>query len=364
MKVPLGKPVITDKMVQAAVMALQNERLVLGESVLKFEDEFASYCGTKHAVSTSSGTDALLVALRALGIDNREVITSPFTFIASSNAIIYAFGKPVFADIEDASCNIDPNLVAKGVTDKTKAIMPVHLYGNPCDMDRINTIKETGKDLIIVEDACQAHGAEYRGKRAGSIGEVGCFSFYSVKNMTVGGDGGMITTDNEEVATACKKLRDCGRETHYEFSYLGYTARLNTVNAAVGREQLKLLDAWNERRRNVRSMYERGLKDVEGVRFLRETEGAKSVYHLVVIRTEKRDELAAFLKEKGVGTGVHYPIPVHLQPPYVKLYGFKKGDYPVSERCAEDVLTLPTFPDLKPDEIKYVCENVKEFFGK
>jgi perosamine synthetase len=364
MKVPLGKPVITDKMVEVAVLALQNEKLVLGESVFKFEEEFAAYCGTKHAVSTSSGTDALIIALRALGIDGKEVITSPFTFIASPNAIIYANGKPVFADVEEASCNIDPIQISKSISKDTKAIMPVHLYGNPCDMNRINEIRETNSDLVILEDACQAHGAEYKGRKAGSIGEVGCFSFYSIKNMTVGGDGGILTTDSEEIATASRKLRDCGRETHYEFSYLGYTARLNTMNAAIGREQLKLLDKWNDMRRNIRSMYERGLRDIEGVRFLKETDGAKSVYHLVVILTNKRDELAAFLKEKGIGTGVHYPVPVHLQPPYVKLFGFEKGSYPVSEKCANEVLTLPTFADLKPDEIKYVCENVKEFFGK
>jgi perosamine synthetase len=362
MKVPLGRPIITRKMIEAAAWALENERLVLGESVFKFEEEFADYCGTKYAVSTSSGTDALIIALRALGVEKRDVVTTPFTFIASSNAIIYAFGRPIFADIEDRTCNIDPALMRDRITQDTKVLMPVHLFGNPCDMDKIFGLTEGREDLLILEDACQAHGAEWKGKKAGSMGDVGCFSFYSIKNMTVGGDGGMITTSNEDIAELAKKLRDCGRETHYFFKHLGYTARLNTANAAIGREQLKLLDEWNHKRRTIRSLYEEGLKDVEGLKFVEETPGGSSVYHLVVIRVKKRDELSAFLKEKGIGTGVHYPIPVHLQPPYVSLFGLKEGSMRISENCAKEVLSLPTYPELKKDEIKYVCEGIREFW--
>jgi perosamine synthetase len=364
MNVPSGKPTITQKMIDAAVNALQNERLALGESVFKFEEEFARYCGTKHAISTSSGTDALIIALRALEVDNRECITSPFSFIASSNAIIYAAGIPIFADIEETTCNINPEGMKNGITEETKVLMPVHLYGNLADMDRILALKESHEGLVVLEDACQAHGATYKGKKAGSMGEAGCFSFYSIKNMTVGGDGGMITTDNEDVTNTAKSLRDCGRDSHYFFPRLGYTARLNTVNAAVGREQLKLLDEWNEKRRALRTSYIEGLKDIEGIRFIEETADAKSANHLIVICADRRDELQNFLKEKGIGTGVHYPIPIHLQPPYVSMFDFKEGSYPVAEKVAKEVLSLPTFQDLKPDELKYVCENVKEFYSK
>jgi perosamine synthetase len=357
-------PTITDKMIEAAVSALKNERLALGESVFKFEEEFASYCGTKHAVSTSSGTDALLIALRALGVDEKEVITTPFTFIASSNAIIYANGKPVFADVDDTTCNLDSGRASKIIGKDSQVIMPVHLYGNPCDMDGILGLRDANPDLKVVEDACQAHGAEYKGKKAGSIGDVGCFSFYSIKNMTVGGDGGMIVTDDDDLAEMARKLRDCGRESHYLFSMLGYTARLNTINAAIGREQLKLLDDWNDKRRSIRAKYVKRLEDVEGFRFISETKGARSSNHLVVIKTEKRDDLKTFLEEREVGTGVHYPIPVHLQPPYVKLFGYRENSFPVSERCAKEVLTLPTYPGLTDDQISYVCETVKEFFNK
>jgi len=362
MKIPLGMPIITEKMIEAAASALRNERLALGESVYKFEEEFANYCGTKHAVSTSSGTDALLIALRALEVDNKQVITTPFTFIASSNAIIYANGRPAFADIEERTCNIDPPRINEGLSKDTKVIMPVHLFGNPCEMDRILEFKESNSELLILEDACQAHGAEYKGKKVGGIGDVGCFSFYSIKNMTVGGDGGMIVTNDENIVNIAKKLRDCGRETHYLFKHLGYTARLNTANAAIGREQLKMLDEWNEKRRSIKVMYEKELKDIEGIDFLEETEGGRPVYHLVVIRVKDRDDLMNFLKDKGVGTGIHYPIPVHLQPPYVSLFGHKEGAFPISERCAKEVLSLPTHPGLKPDEIRYVCEKIKEFF--
>ena len=262
MKIPLGKPVFDEEMEKAALDALRNERFVLGESVHKFEEEFAKYCGTDYAVSTSSGTDALKIAMLAAGINpGQAVVTSPASFIASANAIIHAQGVPIFSDINPETNNIDPVKLEKIVTAKTKAVIPVHLYGYPADMDSINDLAEK-RDLVVIEDACQAHGASYHGKRTGSLGLIGCFSFYPSKNMTVGGDGGMITTNDEKIAAAAAKLRDCGRKSQYVHDVVGFTSRLNSVNAAIGRVQLRRLDVWNDSRRKAAKMYDSSLEGV------------------------------------------------------------------------------------------------------
>jgi len=352
--IPLAKPIFTDEMKEAAIHALQNEWFVLGESVNKFEEEFAKYCGTKYAISVNSGTAALYLSLIALGIKNNEkVVTSPNSFIASANSIIYAGGKPEFADIETDTGNIDPNKINP---DGIRGIMPVHIYGQPCDMERIMEIAEEN-NLIVVEDACQAHGAEYKGKKVGSIGDVGCFSFYSSKNMTVCGDGGMIIADNEEVAKKVKSLRDCGRKSKYEHSMLGFTCRLNTVNAAIGRVQLKHLDEWNLKRHKAAEIY----RQLIPKELLLSGKGdTVSVFHMFVIKTENRDKLIEFLNSNGIGTGIHYLIPIHLQPIYKELFGYKKNDFPDAERFSEQVLSLPMFPEINKDEIKFICEKIIE----
>lgn len=356
MKIPVAKPPITNKMIEAAIHALQNEFFVMGESVYKFEAEFARYIGTKYAVSVNSGTFALASSLIASGIEKGDkILTTPMSFIATANSVIHAGGIPVFSDIENDTGNIDPNRIKKNSKD-IKGIIPVHLYGNPCDMNKIIEFEEEG--LFVIEDACQAHGAIYKGKKVGGSGDVGCFSFYSIKNMTVGGDGGMVTTNNEEIAEKIRILRDCGRISKYEHSMIGYTARLNTVNAAIGRVQLRYLDEWNEKRRRAAKTYKDNLpKEV----LLREN--GNSVYHIFAIRSNKRDEIIRHLNENGIATGIHYPIPIHLQPIYKKLFGYKEGYYPISERFSMEVVSLPMFPEITKDEVKFVCEKVGEVVG-
>src|SRR6266852_1671430 len=263
-KIPLMRPVVDEEMLQAALFALQNEKLVMGESVYKFEEEFARYCGTRYAISTGSGTAALQIALQSIQIgQSDEVLTSPFSFFATSNAVIHAGAQPRFADVEDDGFNLDPSKAESKLTARTRTIIPVHLYGQPARMDEFRDLAED-KGISIVEDACQAHGAEYDGKRVGSIGRGGCFSFYTSKNMTVCGDGGMIVTNDEKVADAARSFRDCGRASKYTMSRIGYTSRLNTVNAAIGSVQLRKLDGWNKVRREMANLYRRELSGTEG----------------------------------------------------------------------------------------------------
>ncbi len=360
-RIPLMRPVIDEEMIEAAVSALRNERLVMGESVHKFEEEFADYCGTKHAISTASGTAALQLALQAMGLKPGDsIVTTPFSFIATANAAVHAGIQPKFADVERSGFNLDPVEVGNRVNSRTKAIIPVHLYGQPARMKEFRDIASE-KGVKLVEDACQAHGAEIDGKRAGGIGDVGCFSFYTSKNMTVAGDGGMITTSDDSVAEAAKSLRDCGRESKYVMSRIGYTSRLNTVNAAIGRVQLRRLEQWTQARRELAREYRRRLIDVPGIELPpEERNGTKSVYHLFVIRSKRRDQIAASLEAGGIETGVHYPVPIHLQVPYRRQYGFTEGMFPVSESRAGQVLSLPLYPGLKIDELDYIAQRVRE----
>ena len=359
--IPLLKPVFDKEMEEAAVHSLNNERFVLGESVFKFEEEFAKYCGTDYSVSTSSGTDALQFTMIASDFKGKEVISCPASFIATSNSIINSDANIVFADADYESNNIEPSLIEEKITEKTKAVIPIHLYGNPAEMDRINEIAEK-KNLAVIEDACQAHGATYKGKKAGNLGTAGCFSFYSTKNITVGGDGGMITTNDGKLADRISKMRNCGRISQYEHDEFGYTSRLNSANAAIGMVQLKRLDGWNEKRNAAAKKYMEGLKDIKEISLPKIPEYNKSAFHLFACKTDKRDELFAHLKEKEIQAGTHYPIPIHLQPLYVKLFGYKKGDYPVSEKISEKVICLPMFSDIKDEELKYVIETVRRFF--
>ncbi len=357
------QPIIDKEMTEAALRSLQNEKLVLGESVYRFEEEFAHYCGTRHAISTSSGTAALQIALQSLGIGQGDsVLTTPFSFIATSNAILHAGARPEFVDADGSDYNLHASAAAKGLTKNTRAVVPVHLYGRPCHMKEFREILYD-KGLKLVEDACQAHGAEYRGKRVGSYGDAACFSFYPSKNMTVGGDGGMIVTDDEDTAEEARSIRDCGRSgsSKYAMSRIGYTSRLNTANAAIGRIQLRRLDEWNQARRRIAMLYRRELESVERIKVPPgDTSEERSVYHLFVICSQRRDRIKEQLEAKGVETGVHYPIPIHLQTPYRKMYNYSEGSFPESENLAREVLSLPIHPTLKDEEVKYVCEQVRE----
>jgi len=361
--IPLAKPFFDKEMRDAALEALQNERYVLGESVFKFEEEFAAYCRTKHAVSTSSGTAALHLSLLATGVKpGDQIITSPASFVASANVILHANGRPVFCDIDLKTYTIDPSLIEGKITDRVKGIIPVHLYGHPASMKPIMEIASE-HSKVVIEDACQAHGAEFEGRKVGSIGDVGCFSFYPSKNITVCGDGGMVTTNDKEVADTVAKLRDCGRISKYLHDSIGYTARLNTVNAAIGRVQLRKLDKWNEKRRKNAELYDRLLSDLDEIVLPPKGNNTiKPVYHLYVIRTPRRDQLKKCLEDNGIQCGLHYEVPIHLQPIYRDLFGYRGEEYPKAELLSETTLSLPVFPDLKKDEITYISEIIHNFF--
>ena len=369
MKISLMEPILTEEMINAAVNALKNEFFLRGKSVIKFEKEFADYIGVKHAVAVNSGTSALHLSLLSLNIGNGDlVITTPATFIATANAIVYSEATPVFVDISLETYTIDPDRieeVIKKYKDKVRAVIPVHLYGYPCRMNEILEICEK-YNIYIIEDACQAHGAEYKGKKVGLFGDTAAFSFYPAKNMTVAGDGGMVTTNNDNIAEIVKQLRDVGRskDNPYIHDYIGFTARMNTVNAAIGRVQLKYLDEWNYKRRKIAKRYS---KELNGVGDLilppKETSNIKSAWHLYVIRTKYRDELKKFLEEHGIQCGIHYPLPVHLQPPYRKM-GFKEGMFPNAERWAREVLSIPMHPKLTDEEVEYIINIIEKFYKR
>lgn len=361
MKIPLAKPIFDDEMKKAAMDTLENERFVMGESVFKFEEEFAKYCGADYAISTSSGTQALQFSLMATGVESGDhVLTTPLSFIATANAAIHAGGIPKFSDIDKRTYTIDPELIEKVIGNKTKAIIPVHIYGYPAEMEPIIDIAKRN-NLKVIEDACQAHGATYGGKKVGSIGDIGCFSFYPSKNMTVCGDGGMALTNDAKIASTITKLRDCGRISHYEHDIIGFTARLNTINAAIGRVQLKRLDEWNDSRRSHAELYDELLSDIKDI-VLPPNCGShiKSVYHLYVIRTKRRAQLKEWLEQNEIQCGIHYKIPIHLQPIYQAMYGYRKGDFPEAEYHCDEALSLPMYPDLTDSNIRFISDKIHE----
>ena len=352
MKIPFFVQEFTSEMEEAAIHALRNESFVGGESVSKFEEEFAEYTGVKHAISVSSGNSALQISLMALGIaDNSKVVTPTNSFIASANCIRMTNAHPILADIDLKDGGID----VSGITQSVDAIIPVHIYGNPCNFDSVKAFAEEQK-IPIVEDACQAHGAVYKNRKVGSLSDVGCFSFYPTKNMTVGGDGGMTTTNNEEIAQKISSIRDNGRKTKNEFDKLGFTMRLNTVNAAIGRIQLKHLDEKNSRRREIVSIYKKNL--VEDC-ILPENENGKSVYHQIVIRHSKRNEIRKGLADNDIGSAIYYETPIHLQPIYQE-YGYK---LPNSEKFSKEVMSLPSYPLLTDEQILVICEHVNKIIS-
>jgi dTDP-4-amino-4,6-dideoxygalactose transaminase len=287
-----------------------------------------------------------------------EVIVPSFSFISTATPIIEVGAKPVFVDIEPRTCTVDPEKIREAVTKRTKAIMPVHLYGHPADMEPILEIAEEN-DIYVIEDACQAHGAEYKGRRVGGIGHVACFSFYPSKNMTVCGDGGAVVTNNEEIAEMVRTLRDHGRRDKYVFELKGYNLRFNEIQAAIGIKQLEKLPEWNEARRNIAGMYNKALEGL--VTTPVEEPWAKHVYHVYVIRTKKRDELREFLSRHGISTLVHYPVPIHMQPAITSVLGTQPA-LKNTEKSAKEVLSIPMYPGLTKREVEYVSDNITEFF--
>jgi dTDP-4-amino-4,6-dideoxygalactose transaminase len=342
----------------AVTRVMESGRFVLGPEVAAFEAEFAEHCHTRHAIGTSSGTSALHMALLAAGVGpGDEVVTVPFTFVATVAAILYTGARPVLVDVEPGTLNMDPDRIEAAVTSRTRAIVPVHLYGQMADMDPILRIGEA-RGLTVVEDAAQAHGAEHLGRRAGSMGAVGCFSFYPGKNLGAAGEGGAVTTDDDELAARVRLLRDWGAEGKYHHVMRGYNARLEELQAAILRVKLAELESWTEARRAHAARY-RELLAGAGVDLPEEAPGRRHVYHVFAIRHPERDRLAGELAARGVATGIHYPVPVHLQPGYADL-GYGPGDFPVAERAAREVLSLPMYPELRPDQVEAVAELVAE----
>ncbi len=334
---------------------------ILGKNVKNFEKEFADYCNTKYAVGVASGTDALHVSLLACGIGNGdEVITTPLSAIATSFAIVFTGAKPVFVDIDPETYNIDVSKIEERITKKTKAILPVHLYGQPCDMGPLMDLVKD-HDLFLIEDACQAHGAEYKGKKVGGFGKLAAFSFYPTKNLGAYGDGGIVVTNNEEIAEKIRMLRNYGQKVRYHHLIKGLNSRLDELQAAILRVKLKKLDEWNDSRRKNAKLYNKLLKR-HGVILPVEKSYSKHIYHQYVIRTRQRNELQKWLKTKGVLTDVHYPTPSHLQPA-LKYLGLRSGGYPVVEKCVNEILSLPVFPELKKGQIEKVSLLINNFLA-
>jgi dTDP-4-amino-4,6-dideoxygalactose transaminase len=327
---------------------------ILGRDLEEFERGFASFCETPHAVGVGSGTDALHLALRAVGIGpGDEVITVPNTFVATPFAVSYTGAVPVFADVDPDTGLMDPDTVAAAVTPRTKAVIPVHLFGYPAPMGGILDLAAS-RDLLVIEDACQAHGARLGGRRAGTFGLAGCFSFYPAKNLGAFGDGGMVVTADDGLAARLRSLRNYASPRKYEHDELGFNCRLDTLQAAVLSVKLAELERWNRERREAADQYRRELAGSNVVLFPRR-EGEEEVYHLFVVRVGDRDRIRAFLGERGVGTGIHYPVPLHLTPAY-RCLGHGPGSFPVAERLAGEILSLPIFPGITPVEVSRVVE--------
>lgn len=340
----------------------ESQQFILGIPVSEFESLFAQYCGSAEAVGVSSGTDALIISLMALGIGpGDEVLTSPFSFIASAGCITAVGATPVFADIDSETYNIDPEALEKKITKKTKAIIPVHLYGLPADMNPIMEIANK-KKIPVIEDACQSVGAEYQQQKVGTFGKTGCFSFFPTKNLGAFGDGGIVVTEDEALAKKMRKIRVHGSKSRYESELLGRNMRLDALQAIVLDVKMKYLDEWNNRRRSIAKFYSEKLASLP-VELPLEHPGFHSVFNQYTIRVLNRDKLISYLEEKEIGYSVYYPIPIHLQPCYDFL-GYKKGDFPEAEMAAESVLSLPIYPELTEAQLHEVVQALEAFYVK
>ncbi len=330
-----------------------------GEAVRQFEQEFARYCDADHCVGVSNGTDAIYLALRALGIGpGDEVITTPNTFIGTTAPITRTGARVRFVDVNPLTLNIDVAQIEAAITPRTRAIMPVHLYGQPADMRAILDIARR-HDLLVIEDAAQAHGARYQGRRAGSFGHAACFSFYPGKNLGAFGDAGAVVTSDAAVAEKIRVLRDAGRISKYEHAEEGFNHRLDTLQAAVLSIKLRRLDEWNRRRRAIADRYRQHFEKVEGIETVTEPPGFEGVYHLFVVQIPNRDRVRELLAQSGIATGIHYPLPLHLQPAYSYL-PYEKGGFPVTESAAPRLLSLPIFPEMSDEMVDFVAQRLIE----
>lgn len=343
---------------EAIARVLDSCQFVLGPEVAQFEKEFAAYCGTSECIALNSGTSALHLALLAAGVGpGDEVITVPFTFVASVATILYAGAKPVLVDIEPRTFNMNPAALDAAISPRTKAIVPVHLYGHPADMDPILELARKHK-LVVIEDAAQAHGAKYEGRSVGSVGDIACFSFYPAKNLGAYGEGGAVTTNNPEYARTIRMLRDWGQDRKYHHLLHGYNYRMEGFQGAILRVKLRHLESWTETRRAIVKTYNEHLAGADVVRPA-EMPWARHVYHLYTLRTDNRNALQAALLNAGIQTGIHYSTPVHLQPAYTAL-GYGPGSFPESEKAALEVLSLPLYPELSDSQIEDVAKAVMQ----
>lgn len=354
---------IREEISSALQEVLDNSSFAGGPMVEKFEKKFAPFCQSEYAIGTGNGTDAIWMALLGLGVGpGDEVITTPSTFIATAEAISFCGATPVFVDIDEQTYNIDPALIDAAITTKTRAIIPVHLFGQPADMDPIMAVAK-GRNLLVIEDACQAHGAEYKGRRAGSIGDAGCFSFYPGKNLGAYGEAGAVVTNNKELAATMRMFRDHGQRKKYYHSIVGWNARMDGFQGAVLAVKLPYLPAWTDARRKNAALYDTLLADVPEVITPYAADYAKHVYHVYAVRTQNRDAVMGELGKQGIACGIHYPVPLHLQEAYKDL-GYKEGDFPVAEKCAGEFLSLPMYPELPVESIHYVAEKLKDTFAR
>lgn len=347
---------IKDEIDRAVINVLESTQFVLGSEVAALEQEFADYCNTDYGIAVNTGTSALHLALLAAGVGpGDEVITVPFTFVATVAAIGYTGATPVFVDIDPVSYTIDVTQIENAITERTKAILPVHLYGQPADMDPIMEIAQR-YGLVVIEDAAQAHRAEYKGRRVGSIGDIGCFSFYPGKNLGAYGEGGMVVTSRPEYHQTICMLRDWGQERRYHHVLKGYNYRMDGIQGAILRVKLRYLDQWTEARRAHAAQYDALLKE-STIKTPVVMPYSYHVYHVYAVKVSDRATLQQKLSEQGIQTGIHYPIPVHLQPAYADL-GYKVGDFPYSELAAQEVLSLPMYAELAPEQIEVVSQAV------
>jgi len=358
---PAQNEAIKSELYPAVKNILARGDFILGKEMKLFENEFAKYCGTKYCVGVSSGTAALFLALKSLDIkEGDEVIVPAFTFIATAFAVTYTGATPVFVDIDQDSYCMDYRKLEKAITKRTKAIIPVHLFGHPAEMQQIIKIAKK-YNLKVIEDAAQAHGATYNlkglKKKVGSLGDIGCFSFYPTKNLSACGDAGAITTNNKKIYDKLLILRDCGRVSRYEHKIIGYNSRLDTLQAAILRVKLKRLDIWNRMRRQKAKLYNGLLSGFEGIILSTEKKNVKHAYHLYVIRAKNREWICQILKKHNIPFLFHYPIPLHLQKAYKSL-GYKKGDFPVSERVTDEIISLPMHPFLRRSQIEYITKKI------
>lgn len=376
-----------DELNKVTLDVLSSANYILGKNVTEFEKEFAEYVGVKHAISVGNGTDALVLTLKAMGIgEGDEVITTPFTFFATAESISAVGATPVFVDVRKDTFNIDTSKIEDKITEKTKVIMPVHIFGQAADMDEINEIAKK-HNLLVVEDACQAIGGKYKGRNIGSLGDMACFSFFPTKNLGCAGDGGMIVTDNDDLAVIARALRTHGsgengqkafnllnnveeevqtsegaNDTVYNplkyYNYLiGYNTRLDAIQAAILRVKIREIDKWNARRREIVEQYNEEFKNLDLVTPVCD-ENNQHVYHMYILQSEDRESILSKLKDKGVATGVYYPVPLHLQKVYKDL-GYKEGDMPVSEYLSHRTFAIPVYPELNEEQIKYIIDSIK-----